>query len=479
MSAQFICRGFACQDRAATEISQTPKDLRNHYNAASANKQRNHLHMGGLREQSPYVLFPYVFFLLFFLASLAHLHAADDIVVRTHITPDSVWVGQRMTLQIDVLGKDGWAQITDLATLEIPNCYLLPSGNSRVRLQEQIDGADYSGQRYELSLYPQRNGSIIIPALSLPVKIQTWGAGAGTEAQIVSTKPRTIDAKLPAGVPNVQSFVAASKFTVTQTWSSNADDFTVGDALKRSIQLSADNLPAMLLPTIAYPEIEHLSCYPETPELRDATKQSTPIGQRNESITYIFESNGTAELPTYSFQWWNPSSETLQTITLPGRSVQLSGGAVVPPETENHTKESAHRRSLKYAYTLLTIIIATLSYWCLQRHRAKQLDSQPRETVLFKQLNALPHTNPEILQHTLVWVDCLTAGHHTLSDFLNTCADTATQEIAANLLRDPTQTIDLTAFKSGLCAARRDYLKAQTKQRRTETAERLLPPLNG
>ena len=425
------------------------------------------LHMRGLRKQSPYVLL-----LLFFALQL---HAAEDIIVRTNINPESAWVGQRMTLQIDVLGKDGWAQITDLDSLEIPNCYRLPSGNSRVRLQETINGNAYSGQRYELSLYPQRSGSIEIPALSLPIKIQTWGTSAGAGEQTVTTEPRSIEATLPAGVQNVHSFVASSNFSATQTWSSDASDFKVGDALKRSIQLSADNLPAMLLPTIAYPDIEYLSNYPETAELRDQPAQTTPIGKRSESITYVFEANGTAELPTYSFQWWNPTNETLQTITLPGRTVQLSGGTATTSPAADERQSS---NLSKYIMACLTILAVTLFFLILRRRRTKQHEARLTEKHLFQHLTAQRHSNSISLQQTLAWVDSLTESRLTLSQFLQAFSDPHTQAIAAGLLRDPTQTSDLPALIAGLRTARNSYLKAQAKSHRIDAANRKLPPLN-
>ncbi len=416
-------------------------------------------------------------FLLFFFA--LPLTATDDIITRTKITPESAWVGQRMTLKIDVLGKDGWAQITDLENLEIPNCYRLPAGNSRVRLQEKIEGADYSGQSYELSLYPQRDGVIQIPEIPLSIKISSWGANSGTKEQVVHTTASSIEATLPAGVQHVQSFVASPKFTVTQTWSSEADSFTIGDALKRSIRLEAKDLPAMLLPLVSTPELACLSSYPETAELNDITHHNTPTGQRDQTITYVFEANGTVELPTYTFQWWDTTHDTLQTLTLPGRSVQLSGGiATTSPATGQALEKSRSSRS-KYAIVFLTLLGAALTLRLLKRSCADLHNTRPTEKQLFHQLTTQQHSNSAYLQQTLTWVAALTTSRLTLSEFLQGFGDPQTQAIAATLLRDPTLTTDLSPLKAGLRDARSRYLKAQGKQGRIQAAERQLPPLNG
>lgn len=407
------------------------------------------------------------------------LSAADDIITRTKITPDSVWVGQRMTLQIDVLGKDGWAQITNLEALDIPNCYLLPAGNDRVRLQEKIEGADYSGQRYELSLYPQRDGIIQIPKMSLPIRVQTWGANSGTSERVAQTQANSIEAKLPSGVKNVHSFVASPKFTAAQTWSSEADNFTVGDALKRSIRLEATDLPAMLLPTISAPELSLLSSYPETPQLNDTTELGPPTGSRDETITYVFEANGTVELPTYIFQWWDTTNETLQTITLPGRSVQLSGGSTTTSPSAGQALKNNRSSRSKYAIVFFTLLSAPLALWLIKRSRANPNNTGSTEKHLFQQLTKQQHSNSAYLQQTLTWVDTLTASRLTLSEFLQEFSDPQTQAIAALLLRDPTHTTELTALKTGLRNARNRYLKAQAKQSRIQSADHQLPPLNG
>lgn len=416
-------------------------------------------------------------FLLFFFA--LPLTATDDIITRTKITPESAWVGQRMTLKIDVLGKDGWAQITDLENLEIPNCYRLPAGNSRVRLQEKIEGADYSGQSYELSLYPQRDGVIQIPEIPLSIKISSWGANSGTKEQVVHTTASSIEATLPAGVQHVQSFVASPKFTVTQTWSSEADSFTIGDALKRSIRLEAKDLPAMLLPLVSTPELACLSSYPETAELNDITHHNTPTGQRDQTITYVFEANGTVELPTYTFQWWDTTHDTLQTLTLAGRSIQLSGGTATTSPTTGQALENNRSNRSTYAVICLTLLVVTFASWLLRRRSEDSHGQRPTEKHLFQQLTTQQHANATYLQHILTWIDTLTANRLTLSEFLNAFGDSQTQAIAATLLRDPTHTTDLRPLKAGLCDARSRYLKSDAKQGCIQAAERQLPPLNG
>ena len=97
MSVTSNRRGFAsafarratadkCEDRDNTEASQTSKALSKPTQSSEPlTAFRSRLHMRGLHKQSPYVLL-----LLFFALQM---HAAKDIIVRTNINPESVWVG--------------------------------------------------------------------------------------------------------------------------------------------------------------------------------------------------------------------------------------------------------------------------------------------------------------------------------------------------------------------------------------------------
>ena len=117
---------------------------------------------------------------------------AEGIVLRTAVTPTEVWVGQRASLNIDVLGKDGWAQIKTIRDFEIPGAYVMRTQSQGIRLQETIDGESYTGQRYQFSIYPQRGGTIAIPALPVEVTIRAWGLNAAETVQAAEI-PGTTD----------------------------------------------------------------------------------------------------------------------------------------------------------------------------------------------------------------------------------------------------------------------------------------------
>lgn len=92
------------------------------------------------------------------------------IIVRSSIaTKPDIWVGQRVLLQVDVLARDGWAKINRAPDVEVPGAYMVRLETQGVRLNETVDGSAYTGQRYEMSLFPSGAAP-----LRFPPRMSSW-----------------------------------------------------------------------------------------------------------------------------------------------------------------------------------------------------------------------------------------------------------------------------------------------------------------
>lgn len=405
-----------------------------------------------------------VFHWFFLIALVPHL-SAQDVIVRTQLTPEEVWVGQRMQLQIDVLGKDGWAQIADLSELEVPGSYVRPAGNSRVRLNETIGGESYSGQRYELSIYPQRSGEQELPSIELLVKVQTWGAKGGTQEIAAHTDAVAFTTLLPEGADPNLPLIVSTDFQATQSWEPDQSAFKVGEALKRHITLKSSDLPAMVLPPLLQGKVEGISAYPQSPQLEDNDAGAT----RKESATYVFEQNDKAALSAYSVQWWNPKQKRLERITLEGRELVITSGVALPSTGEEQTASSR-----KIPLGLLTVISISLALFTWHQLNQRQKPRKTHEPTVFKQVtqSAQSGNATATLNGLLAWLDLIDLPP---SQFFASYADEPTRKLGTRLVCDPQNTPNISSFASGLQAARKRYLKQQGQLSKADT---VLPPLN-
>ncbi len=131
-----------------------------------------------------------------------------SIIVRSSIaTKPDILVGQRVLLQVDVLARDGWAKINRAPDVEVPGAYMVRLETQGVRLNETIDGSAYTGQRYEMSLFPQRGGTITIPPTDVELEVSHWGDQAGKSAQHIQIPAVAFEAKVPPGAEKLPDLI--------------------------------------------------------------------------------------------------------------------------------------------------------------------------------------------------------------------------------------------------------------------------------
>jgi len=216
--------------------------------------------------------------LVLVLLAFSSAGATGSIVLRSSVQPEKAWVGQRVILQIDVLGSDGWTQITGFDDIEISGAYLMRTDSQGTRLQETIDGISYSGQRYEFSIYPQAAGAIEIPAMGVEVTTRAAGVDTAANVQQAQAPAVTILSSIPAGAENIRGLVSTTQLTAEQNWQSSDETLEVGDALERTISLQAVDVSGMAFTPLAHEDIAGVGSYPAQPAVEDTSARGSLSG---------------------------------------------------------------------------------------------------------------------------------------------------------------------------------------------------------
>lgn len=252
-----------------------------------------------------------------FLLSGAAAFAAGPIV-RAHIEPkERVMVGQEQRLIVEILVPTWLLGAPILPELEIPGVIVVSSGESAVNLSETIDGATWSGVSNEYVLYAQRPGSFATPPDLVRITYSQDGAPRIANLPIPSER---FVVRAPPGTRPGESVLAATGLQISQEIEPAPDGLRVGDALRRTVRVRAENTRAMLLPEFGVEPLSGLAAYPDTPKLVDRPGQrgGAPTAERVESTSWILERPGTYELPPVVVRWWNVAEERLETAEVPG-----------------------------------------------------------------------------------------------------------------------------------------------------------------
>ena len=419
------------------------------------------------------------------LLCATNAQSAEDIVFRTSVTPEDAWVGQQILLQVDVLAKDGWAQLKKISETEVQGAYMLRLETQGTRLSETIDGDSYTGQRYEFMLFTQRDGNFVVPSMPVDVEVRQYGAGDGSKLSRMSLPVVEFATRTPPGAEGIRGLISTTEFTATQSWSSDDDNATVGDALKRTVTLQASDVSAMAFAPLLHPEIESVAIYPEQPTVEDKFARGDLTSTRVETATYVFEQAGDVEIPGIALSWWDVHNQQLRRIDLPGLSLRIAASPLPSTTVDADTLPQPNRQQLWSALFVLAVLVTLvlrfgrrlLQYWATWRR--SRSESEP---AYFRKVMRSSRTGDSqaFLRDTMRWLDRIndSSSPARLDEFLQNYGDLQTQEAANRLMIALTkQQEKSTARKlaSGLKASRIHWQRSLRVKRQSA---KLLPNLN-
>ena len=411
--------------------------------------------------------------------------AAEPIILRASVTPAEAWVGQKIILHVDVLAKNGWAQLKKVSDVEVHGAYLLRLETQGTRLNETIEGDSFTGQRYEFMLFAQREGNLTVPPVPVDVEVRTWGAGGGTRIERMMLPVVEFVTRSPPGADGIRGLISTADFTANQYWEPETDSPLVGDAFKRTITLRAKDVSGMAFAPLHHNRIENLGIYPGEPQVDDRFSRGDLIGTRIETVTYVFEHAGAFEIPDVQLPWWDVDAGALKHIVLPGLTLQVTGSPAAKSEA---SQQAEHRQSTRALWASLLAIsimaVAVLGFggrvadrWAAWR----KTRSESEATYFRRAMRSVRSGDQKVaLRDTMRWLDLINNDSRParLDQFLRQFGDARAQEAAVKLMNTLTferDESDVAALASGLTAARKCWRKAQRDRGRVTG---LLPELN-
>ena len=407
-------------------------------------------------------------------------------ILRAATIPETdIWIGQRVLYQVDVLGRNGWAKIQRMNDIQVSGAILVPFESQGVRLNETIDDEAYTGQRYELSLFPQRSGRISVSSVTVDIEISQWGGKTQRQVLQGTIPPVNFVAKFPSGAENVQGLLSTSRLTAEQQWEPNVSQVDVGGAIQRTIQLEAENISAMAFTPILFSASDDTDVYPQTPTLKDQYSRGTLTGRRTERVTYVFKKAGRAELPSITITWWDLKSEKLRKTVLPSRVIEISPSNVV--QSKDMVKEDApNKRQWAYIGTILVLFIILIGlfqkYFRLRWNAWRRVRNESEKAYFRRFVKAARSGNPnDALNALMHWLDRIHTGDQAarLDQFLDAYSDPEVAKEAERLIQaiDPKAQTPWqgSALIKGINRARRKWWR---QRRRRKIAHGRLPLLN-
>ncbi len=347
--------------------------------------------------------------------------ADSKVTVEANIADSNPYQNTPTVLSVKILYSVPINNV-NMAPINLPNSHIEPIDKS---LQYQVTnhGKVYQVIEQKFLLTANQPGKLVIP----PVRISGSMADeqsndifglAMSKPFMALSKPLTVNIKaIPAGV-DPKSWLPARNVELTDTWSTNTTNFKVGEAVTRTINVTAVGISGELIPEINILNPNTVNAYPDKATASTNTKGSQLIGSKSFKIAYIPTSSGEIELPQVSVSWWDTSANKLKTALIPAKKFMVKG-SIAPISSQTVTPATPPRQTavststpqksntysgfnriwqyLTFVFALLWII--TLSFtFRLYKHKPKTKSKlhneindsgQDRETLPADKLSAI------------------------------------------------------------------------------------------
>ena len=211
-------------------------------------------------------------------------------------------------------------------------------------------------------------------------------------------------------------------------------------SLVRRIYRRASESVSELIPPIEWDQIEDVSFYPGRATTQNNRSKTAISAERTDVMRYLFEKEGTVEIPEMTLMWWNAGRQKLYKRTLAARSITVQPNPDLGmlssikdsldaqmladvEEAEDTEFEFLGLNWRQLAILIFVIIIAGRLLWKVVV-RLLALQKRRREAYLYseryyfdKLLSALGKDETSRLNAFYHWIDCLDLEEYSYNYF--------------------------------------------------------------
>ena len=262
----------------------------------------------------------------------------DMIEVRTQIGKQQLFPKESTLLDVRIIVKVDPRLLQNPELVQpIANGVSLDAIGEPKQYQAVLDGVDVLiiDQQYRVTAKDAGEFTLQAPTLSGGVLYGNNRSGS-TKILTLNHKAPTLTITVHPIPENYQGiWLPTSKLSMTQSWqradgslvSSSDTEMATGDALTRTITLTAMGLTANQLPNLSIKNPDAFRVYPEKPTFTENSDGSVTMTTKQ---VLIAKQAGNYELPKIIMNWWNTTTNLADQSTLPGLTVSVQQSDEAP-----------------------------------------------------------------------------------------------------------------------------------------------------
>ncbi|WP_100641990.1 BatD family protein [Alteromonas facilis] len=252
-----------------------------------------------------------------------------DIFVTTEMDSNEVYIHQQVRYTVKLyLAKDierGSLQAPELEDAEIRQI------GKDAEYSEIVNGKRYRIIERTFAVLPQKSGDFTINGPVFQGEViantnQSFGFFNRTQTVNRVGPPQTLTV-LPAPASIAGTFLPSEFVDISEEWSGDIENWTVGEPITRTLTLTAVGLTDTALPEIDDRYPPSIKTYPDQANTTSAENAQSIVAQRTESIALIPSQAGKFVLLPVEIEWFNVVTKQTEKVVIPARTIEIKAAS--------------------------------------------------------------------------------------------------------------------------------------------------------
>lgn len=268
-----------------------------------------------------------------------------DIFIETAVVPPNPYEQQMVLYQVRLFHAVQLA--SGSLTAPQPRDTLVQKVGKDRTYTATVNGRSYQVIERTYALFPQQAGKLTIapPVFTGKVVEATnngnlfgsffghdpfFGHGMG---MLTTTRSARITGRMdtltvrphPAGI-RAAAWLPADSVQLAQKWLPAQTTVRVGDAVTRTVTVTAVGQNGAALPELAPSGVKGFEVYPDKAKVQSATQNGTICGTSRQKVAFIPVRPGTFTLPPVHLAWWDVKAGKPREVSLPARAITVLPG---------------------------------------------------------------------------------------------------------------------------------------------------------
>ena len=253
----------------------------------------------------------------------------DELFLEIEVNKEALYVQEQLLFTVKLYYTINGIRNPQFTELEMEDTVIQLIGSPN-QYEQIIEGVRYGVYEKRYVIFPQRSGPLEIPDILFRGEVtdgssnfvfrnlNTRRVTAFIEGITISVNERPVDAQ------EFDNWLPVTNLSISEEWSTDLENLSVGDSITRTITLTADGLDGAVLPPFSPETLDGINVYQDPASIERTYVDGSIVGTRVESSTLVPVIAGTIEIPEIVIPWWDVSNDELKEAVITAKSIQIS-----------------------------------------------------------------------------------------------------------------------------------------------------------